>query len=57
VPSGFGAKKEANLWNKWLRSLLKERIQMVLQHQSQTHMDQCFSCASGPLSFGICAGS
>jgi hypothetical protein len=31
VPSGFGAKKEANLWNKWLRSLLKERIQMLLE--------------------------
>lgn len=30
VPAGFGAKQEANLWNQWLRSLLNERIQMLL---------------------------
>ena len=31
LPSCFGAKKEANLWNQWLRSLLNERIQMLLE--------------------------
>lgn len=30
VPSGFGTKKEENLWNLWLRSLLNERIQILL---------------------------
>ncbi len=29
VPSGYGPKKEDNLWNRWLRSILNERIQML----------------------------
>ncbi|WP_020589233.1 M48 family metallopeptidase [Desulfobacter curvatus] len=31
VPSGFDAIKEENLWNQWLRSLLNERIQTLLE--------------------------
>jgi len=31
VPSDFNAKKEETLWNKWLRSLLTERIQILLE--------------------------
>lgn len=31
VPSGFDPEKEGNLWNKWLRSLLNERIQRLLE--------------------------
>lgn len=31
VPSGYTAKKEEDLWNGWLRSLLNERIQVLLE--------------------------
>ena len=31
VPSGFDANKEEKLWNQWLRSLLNERIQILLE--------------------------
>ena len=31
VPSDFDAKKEETLWNRWLRSLLTERIQILLE--------------------------
>lgn len=31
VPSGYDPKKEENLWNRWLRSLLNERIQKLLE--------------------------
>ncbi len=31
VPSSFDPKKEENLWNTWLRTLLNERIQMLLE--------------------------
>lgn len=30
VPSDFETKKEENLWNRWLRSILNERIQILL---------------------------
>nr|WP_319492672.1 SprT family zinc-dependent metalloprotease [uncultured Desulfobacter sp.] len=30
VPPDFGTKKEESLWNRWLRSLLNERIQLLL---------------------------
>ncbi|MCG8548875.1 MAG: M48 family metallopeptidase [Desulfobacterales bacterium] len=29
VPSGYAPQKEDNLWNRWLRSILNERIQML----------------------------
>lgn len=31
VPSGFDPKKEENLWNKWLRMLLNQQIQALLE--------------------------
>lgn len=31
VPFGFDAKKEEKLWNQWLRSILSERIQSLLE--------------------------
>ncbi|WP_320040066.1 SprT family zinc-dependent metalloprotease [uncultured Desulfobacter sp.] len=31
VPSGYDAKKEEKLWQRWLRSLLNERIQTLLE--------------------------
>ncbi|WP_051957861.1 M48 family metallopeptidase [Desulfobacter vibrioformis] len=31
APSGFDPKKEANLWNRWLRNLLNKRIQILLE--------------------------
>lgn len=31
APSGFDPKKEANLWNQWLRTLLNKRIQILLE--------------------------
>ena len=31
VPSGFDPKKEENLWNQWQRSILNERIHVLLE--------------------------
>ena len=31
VPSSFDPQKEENLWSTWLRTLLNERIQMLLE--------------------------